>query len=334
MSRNYYLVHFSVNEARRLSSGVANAGLARGFPDFAYGRRVNKAHDAVSWSRYRLRSRRARKKKETFPAAEFIFVCGWTRKQQLPETSRVPPTPSLSQSDGRARPLGTRVWPKRLENSIVAALPRERFPGLQHVVLTLGEVLQAPGRPIRHVYFPTGALVSLFAETHVEGDISVEVALIGSEGMVGASIVLGDRTARTRALVQASGTAMRANAGDFLQALEQTAGLRRRALRYSSELAFLFIQSAACSRNHTTQQRLARWLLMARERLGSQDIQFSQQFIARALSVRRTGVSEAAVTLKRMGLIHYRRGVVEILDEPRLRATSCPCVSRPARGVR
>lgn len=223
------------------------------------------------------------------------------------------------------------MWAKRLENSIVAALPRERFPGLEHVVLTLGQVLQLPGRPIRHVYFPTGALISLFAETQVEGDISVEVALIGSEGMVGASIVLGDRTAHTGALVQASGNAMRANAADFLQALEQTAGLRRRALRYSSELAFLFIQSAACSRNHTTQQRLARWLLMARERLGSHDIQFSQPFIARALSVRRTGVSEAAVTLKRMGLIHYRRGIVEILDEERLRATSCPCVSRPGR---
>jgi CRP-like cAMP-binding protein len=211
---------------------------------------------------------------------------------------------------------------------------RRRFPGLEHVELTAGDVLQVPGRRIRHVYFPVGSLVSLFACTARSGDAPVEVALIGADGMVGASLAQGDPVAWTRAVVQASGVAVRASTAAFLVALEHTPSLRHRVLRHCSDLAFLFAQSAACSLNHSTEQRLARWLLMASERLGSEHIGLTQQLIADALSVRRTGVSEAAVALRRRGLIRYRRGVVEIVSRPRLITASCPCLGLQARKAR
>jgi CRP-like cAMP-binding protein len=207
-------------------------------------------------------------------------------------------------------------------------VPAGRFPGLEPVILRAGQVLHAPGEPIRHVYFPTGALVSLFTDTPLPGDVSMEVALIGSEGMVGVSLALGARRASTEALVLAAGPAMRASSQDFLRALERIAGLRSRTLRYSSELADALTRSAACSRNHSTRQRLARWLVMAHMRLGHAEVRLTQQSIARALSTRRTGVNAAAVELKRRGLIRYRRGVMEIVDVAGLRAMACPCYGR------
>lgn len=205
------------------------------------------------------------------------------------------------------------------------------FAGLENVVLAVGDVLHSPGKRIRHVYFPTGALVSLFTHTVSRSDVAVEVALIGTDGMVGVSLALGEDIASTRALVQAAGTAMRATSEDFLEALRQAPALRARARRYSSDLAALFAQSAGCHRNHSTQQRLARWLLVAQQHLATEQLQITQHFLAHMLAVRRSGVSEAAGALKHLGLIDYRRGIVEILDEAGLRAVSCPCLAPVGR---
>lgn len=215
---------------------------------------------------------------------------------------------------------------RRVTNGILAGLPMERFPGLEPVLLPADLVLHEPNRPIRHVYFPTDALVSLFTDIPLPGDVSVEVALIGKEGMVGVTVAHGVRVASTQAVVQVAGLALRAASSDFVRALEQTAILRRRALRYATELAMMVVQSAACSRNHNTRQRLARWLLLAHERLGHAEIEVTQERLARALSTRRAGVNEAAVELKRLGLIRYRRGVMEVLDEEGLKAVACPCL--------
>lgn len=205
------------------------------------------------------------------------------------------------------------------------------FPGLESVILSIGEVLHSPGKRIRHVYFPTGALVSLFTHPTSRDDVAVELALVGCEGMVGVSLALGDDIACTRALVQAAGTAMRATSEAFLEGMRQTPALRDRACRYSNHLASLFAQSAGCQRNHGTRQRLARWLLLARQHLGTEELQLTQQFLAQLLAVRRSGVTEAAVELKHLGLIGYKRGIVVILDEAGLKAVSCPCLGPVGR---
>jgi len=214
-----------------------------------------------------------------------------------------------------------------IPNQLLAALPRKAYsgllPGLSPVTLTFGDVLYEPQQPITHVYFPGDSMVSLL--TLVEDHLALEVGLVGREGVVGAALALGITHSPVRALVQGGGSAMRMNAARFRSALRRSPPLQRGLLLYINTLMSQVTQTAACNRFHVVEARLARWLLMSRDRMGSNEFRMTQDFLAHMLGVRRVGVTEAAGALQRRKLIEYNRGVIRILDDGGLEAASCPC---------
>src|SRR5947207_651460 len=187
--------------------------------------------------------------------------------------------------------------PQPAANSVLAALPpgtyRALLSGLEPVTLAFGEVLYEPGEPIRDVYFPTGSLVSLL--TLVEGRLALEVGLVGREGMVGVALALGIGVSPVRALVQGSGTALRMNAARFRRELRRSAPLQRELYRYTHSLMAQITQTAACNRFHRVPARLARWLLMTRDRVRSGQFYLTHEFLSHMLGVRRVGVTAAAI---------------------------------------
>jgi CRP-like cAMP-binding protein len=212
-------------------------------------------------------------------------------------------------------------------NRLLAALPPKEYErlleGLEPVRLTYGEVLDEPGEQLRYAYFPCDSLVSLL--TVVEDHRALEVALVGREGMVGARLALGFTTSSVRALVQGTGMALRIESTHFLRKFERSPELRRALLRFTDSLMLQFTQNAACNRFHLVQARLARWLLMTRERVSSQEFYLTHEFLADMLGVRRVGVTLAASALQRQQLIRYRRGAIKILDQQGLEASACSC---------
>jgi CRP-like cAMP-binding protein len=217
--------------------------------------------------------------------------------------------------------------PQPIANNVLAALPRKTYQdllsGLEPVTLTFGEVLYEPGEPIRDVYFPTGCLVSLL--TLVEGRLALEVGMVGREGMVGVALALGIGVSPVRALVQGSGTALRMSAARFRKELQRSAALQRELYRYTHSLMAQITQTAACNRFHMVPARLARWLLMTRDRVRSGQFHLTHEFLAHMLGVRRVGVTQAASALQRRKLIAYRRGHITILDHGALETASCAC---------
>jgi len=212
-------------------------------------------------------------------------------------------------------------------NSLLAALPRKDYrgllAGLEAVTLNYGEVLYEPGDPIRHVYFPNDCIVSLL--TTVEGHQALEVGLVGREGMVGISLALGMDVSSVRALVQGTGTAMRMNAARFRKEFRKSPPLQRELYRFIHAKLAQARQTAACNRFHRVEARLARWLLMTRDRVRSDQFLLTHAFLADMLGVRRVGVSLAAGALQRRKLITYTRGKIGILDRRGLEAASCGC---------
>jgi CRP-like cAMP-binding protein len=212
-------------------------------------------------------------------------------------------------------------------NRLLAALPAREYElllsGLEPVRLTYGEVLYEPGERMRHVYFPSDCLVSLL--TVVEGHRALEVGLVGREGMVGSRLALGIDTSSVRALVQGSGTAVRMTSARFLQEFRRSPALQRALFRFTDALMLQITQTAACNRFHVVEARLARWLLMTRERLPSGEFHLTHGFLADMLGVRRVGVTSAAGALQRQKLIRYQRGNITILDQQGLQAAACSC---------
>ena len=194
--------------------------------------------------------------------------------------------------------------------------------GLERVTLTFGDVLLQPGEPISHVFFPDNSLVSLLTE---EGKRAVEVGLVGNEGMVGIPLALGVDTSPVRAVVQGTGTAVRMKKSSFLRELRSHPALRNRLLRYSHALMAQVTQISACNRLHDIEARLARWLLMTRDRLRSNQFELTHEFLGHMLGVRRVGITQAAGELQRRKLIAYSRGNIRILDARGLERTSCRC---------
>jgi PAS domain S-box-containing protein len=214
-----------------------------------------------------------------------------------------------------------------IANSLLAALPSKDYQGLlaclEPVTLTYGEVLYEPGEPIRNVYFPGDSLVALL--TTVEGHEALEVGLVGREGMVGISLALGMDVASVRALVQGTGTAMRMDAARFRKEFRKSLPLQGELYRYAHAKLVQARQNAACNRFHGVEERLARSLLMTRDRVGSDEFLLTQEFLADMLGVRRVGVSQAACALQQRKLITYSRGRIRILDRKGLKAASCGC---------
>jgi PAS domain S-box-containing protein len=212
-------------------------------------------------------------------------------------------------------------------NNLLAALPREHYQrllaALEPVTLTYGEVLYEPGQRIGHVYFPEDSFVSLL--TQVEVNHSLEVGLVGREGMVGIALALGADISTNRALVQGTGTAMRMEATRFSQEFLQSVPLQRELYRFIHVRMAQVAQTAACNHFHRVEARLARWLLMTRDRTSSNDLYLTQEFLADMLGVRRAGVTVAARSLQKRKLIHYRRGHINILNRRGLEAAACVC---------
>ena len=212
-------------------------------------------------------------------------------------------------------------------NRLLAALPEKEYqrllPELEQVTLPFAEVLYEPGDRIRHVYFPNDSIISLLAE--VAERSTLEVCIVGSEGMAGIPVFMGVDTSRYRALVQGAGTAMRMSAASLRTESEHVGSLHRLLHRYSHSLLTQVSQTAACNRFHTVDARLARWLLMTHDRLGSDEFRLTQEFMSNMLGVRREGVTRAAVDLQRQKLISYSRGRITVLNRTGLEALSCNC---------
>ncbi len=217
--------------------------------------------------------------------------------------------------------------PPKNTNKILAALPAKEYERLlsqmEQVSLPLGEVLYETGDNIRDVYFPNLGVVSLV--THMEKGASVEVGMIGREGLVGISVVLGDGIAPNQAIMQIAGGAMRLSANALEKELSQGGQLQPLLLRYIQTLLMQVSQTAACNRTHHVGERLARWLLTCQDRVESNELRLTQEFIAEMLGTRRSGVSEAAMLLQAAGLIRYARGHITILDRERLEEYACEC---------
>ena len=216
---------------------------------------------------------------------------------------------------------------RALVNRLLSGLPEEEQGQLARlgeiVKVDVGDVLYEPGQTVRHVYFPLDCLLSLLAVA--EGRMTLEVGSVGREGMIGAPVVLGHELAQVRAVVQRAGRAVRIDAGEFRLAYARMEPLQRLLHRYTDTLLAQAIQIAVCSRFHVLEARLARSLLITRDRLQSDKFHLTHEFLAHALGVRRVGVTKAASALQNQKLISYSRGNIEILDAAGLEAVSCRC---------
>ncbi len=213
------------------------------------------------------------------------------------------------------------------KNDLLAALPqRERDRVLKYcerVTLTQDQILGEAGERIGHVYFPIDSFIVLLTE--VDRHDALGVDLIGSEGMLGASLVLGDDTWPLRARVQGTGSALRMTAADFQEALTTTPVLERQLRLYLCVAMAQLAQTAACAAFHVVDARLACWLLMAHDRAHSNRFYLTHDRLARMLGVRRSGVTTAAGVLQKHNLISYTRGHIAVLDRKGLEQAACGC---------
>ena len=213
------------------------------------------------------------------------------------------------------------------QNYLLAALTapeRERlYPHLQLVQMPLGKVLYESGDVLRHVYFPIDSIVSLL---YVLADgASAEISVVGNEGLIGIALFMGGETTPSRAIVQSAGHAYRLIGQQLKEEFHRSGQMQLLLLRYTQALITQMAQTAVCNRHHSVDQQLCRWLLLSLDRLSSNQLTMTQELIANMLGVRREGVTEAAGTLHKLGVIRYARGQITVLDRPKLEALCCEC---------
>jgi CRP-like cAMP-binding protein len=221
-------------------------------------------------------------------------------------------------------------------NEILLALPRAEseqvLPKLEFMRLKLHHVIHEPGETLRSLYFCNSGMFSIL-NVMPDGK-SVEVGLIGKEGVSATPLVAGFRTSHTRAVVQADATAFRMDADAFRALLPNCPTLERQVNRYAQLLAVQVTQIAACNRLHEVNERLARWLLMTQDRVSSEHLPLTQEFLAQMLGTRRSSVTVSAGTLQKAGLIAYTRGNVTIHDRRKLEEAACDCYALLQRQVK
>lgn len=213
-----------------------------------------------------------------------------------------------------------------IENRLLAAVParvrRQLLERCDRVELTPGEVVCTPGMPMHHVYFPLESFVAMVAPVD---DGAMQVGMVGNEGMVGVSLMLGVGTSSLRGLVQGGGSAWKMREGAFRQEVDRSPALRQTLNRYLCVLIGQLAQNTGCARFHLVEARLARWLLMARDRAHRNSFYITHEFLSDMLGVRRVGVTNAASALQSAKLIRYSRGNVTIVNGRGLKAAACEC---------
>lgn len=212
-------------------------------------------------------------------------------------------------------------------NKLLAAFPESVFkrlvPHLEVISLSSGQSIYEPEEPIKYIYFPEKGVISIICI--MENGSSVEVGLVGNEGMVGIPVILRDNIINLKAIVQSPGQGLKINADIIKTEFDRGGAIQDLLLRYVKTVYLEVAQCAACNRLHTLEERLARWLLTVSDRSNSDKFVLTQEFIAQMLGVRRSGVTVAANTLSKAGMIDYHRANISILNREALEATSCEC---------
>lgn len=225
-------------------------------------------------------------------------------------------------------PVAATAESNGLSNELLCSLPPDELnrlrPYLSPVTLVLSQILHEVEAPVDEVYFLETGLISLTADTNDKGQ--VEVGMTGREGFVGLSVLLNPEPVSVhRALVQVPGRAHRLRAATFREVLEVSPALRDRCLRYVQVMLVQNSQVAACNARHSLPERLARWLLMSRDRIDGDELPMTQEFLSYMLGVRRAGISVVANALQSQGLIRQSRGRITLLDRAGLEKRACSC---------
>jgi CRP-like cAMP-binding protein len=217
--------------------------------------------------------------------------------------------------------------PPQSGNRLLSLLPRAEFqrlvPHLQSVTLTAKDILCKARGPIDHVYFPTSGMIS--AMTVMEDGAAIEVATIGNEGMTGLTAFIGGETSPYELMVQVSGEGLRMSAQTLKSEAGKKGTLHGLLVLYNTAFTHQVAYSVACNGLHKIEKRCCRWLLMVADRVGSDAIPLTHEFLAIMLGVRRSSVTEVLQPLQERGLIQYSRGEIRIVDRKGLEATSCEC---------
>jgi CRP-like cAMP-binding protein len=212
-------------------------------------------------------------------------------------------------------------------NQLLASLPAIKFkeiqPHLERVKMRRGELVYKAGEIFPYVYFPESCIISMV--TVFEDGTSIECGIIGREGMTGTALALSDAMSSREAYVQVTGSALRLKAKNFCTLMEGGGTFQRSVMNYTSTFFEQVIQTGACSSHHSLNERLARLLLMCNDRSDGNKVFITHEFIAQLLGTYRPNVTNAAVTLKELELIEYRRGLITILDKKGLETASCEC---------
>lgn len=212
-------------------------------------------------------------------------------------------------------------------NHLIADLPvlekQRLLSQCEPVEMIFNETLTEPGDPLQYAWFPNHCFISLTVP--VDARSNLEVGLIGNEGMLGNTLVLGITTAPLHALVQGAGQALRISVANLQQQIKHSPTLEAILKKYLYVTLVQLSQTAGCTRFHLVEARLARWLLMTRDRAESNEFRITQEFLAYMLGVRRVGITRAATALHQRQLINYHRGNISILDVEGLEASACSC---------
>jgi len=225
----------------------------------------------------------------------------------------------------------TELTSHHMPNRLLSTLPFEwRQAALDHmqtVALAPGHIIYEPGDPVTSVYFPTTAVVSLL--NVMDCGASIEVALVGNEGMLGGRLAPGVAyTALARTVAQIPGEALMIKTVTFQEEMERNPALSAMVSRYNNVLLGQIFQAAGCNGLHSTEQRCARWLLATQDRVGSDEFPLTQELLAEMLGVRRQSISAIASALQHAGTVRYSRGQLRIVNRRALESISCECYRR------